>query len=110
MRNRREAKEAAKLIDVHVTAIDPIFSRLGLERMGFVEMDIEGGERNALRGAAGVLRRFRPRLAIAVENLPDDVVQVSMVVDQAVPDYRLEAGECRVIAPFLICPGVLYFY
>jgi FkbM family methyltransferase len=110
MRKRGEAKDTAKLIDVHVTTIDAIISRLGLEQVDFIKMDIEGAERNALRGATGVLRRFRPRLAIAVENLPDDVVQVPMIVGEALPDYKVEAGECRVIAPFLVRPEVLFFF
>jgi FkbM family methyltransferase len=110
MRKRREERAKAKLVNVHVTTIDSIVTRMGLKRVDFIKMDIEGAERNALRGAAEVLRRFRPRLAIATENLPDDVVQVPMVVAEAVTDYKVDAGPCRLIAPFLVRPEVLHFH
>jgi len=110
MRERVEESEAAKLVDVPLTTIDSIVSQLGLERVDFIKMDIEGAERNALRGAAGVLKKFRPRLAIAAENLPDDVSEIPSVVAESVPDYKFEVGECRQISPGLVRPEVLHFY
>jgi FkbM family methyltransferase len=50
---------------VPLTTIDRIVAELKLERVDFIKMDIEGSEKNALTGAAGTLRRFKPRMAIA---------------------------------------------
>ncbi|MDA0206533.1 MAG: FkbM family methyltransferase [Acidobacteria bacterium] len=89
------------------SALDSVVMR---ERVDFIKMDIEGAERNALRGAAATLKKFRPRLAIAAENLPDDVSEIPSVVAASVPDYKFEVGECRLLSPGLIRPEVLHFY
>lgn len=41
---------------------------LGLTGVGFVKMDVDGGESAALRGAAELLRRDRPALLIELES------------------------------------------
>ena len=62
--NRVEEGERGGLL-VPLTTIDKIVAELKLERVGFIKMDIEGSERQALAGASGTLRRFKPRMAIA---------------------------------------------
>jgi FkbM family methyltransferase len=110
MRERIEEKGQGHLVEVPLTTIDAIVSRLGLERVDFIKMDIEGAERNAIQGASETLRRFHPRLAIATENLPDDIEAVPAAVRQIVEDYAVEAGQCRLIRRLLIRPEVLSFY
>ena len=39
-----------------------------MPRLDFIKMDIEGAERNALRGAQDTMRRFHPKLVIATET------------------------------------------
>lgn len=41
---------------------------LGLSGVGFVKMDVDGGERAALLGAAELLRKDRPALLIELES------------------------------------------
>ena len=50
---------------VEVTTIDQFVEQEGLERLDFIKMDIEGAEELALRGAARVINRFRPKWSIA---------------------------------------------
>ena len=99
----------ATTVTVPLTTIDAIVAELNLERVDFIKMDVEGAERNALRGGFDTLRRFRPRLAIAAENLLDDVVVVPQVVREAVGDYEMTIGECRRLQPFIVRPEVLHF-
>ena len=73
--------------EVRVTTIDQMVAELGLPRVDFITMDIEGAEKPALRGAAQTLRKFKPRMAIASEHLPDDVYK------------RMLAELARVIRP-----------
>ena len=44
--------------------IDAIVERLGLERLDFVKVDVEGHELPALRGASETLRRFEPDVVV----------------------------------------------
>ncbi|MBV8778970.1 MAG: FkbM family methyltransferase [Alphaproteobacteria bacterium] len=46
------------------TTLDDLVARLGLRRLDFVKIDIEGNERRLLEGARTTLDRFRPRLMI----------------------------------------------
>lgn len=51
---------------VRTFAIDEIVESGKAERIDFIKMDIEGAEPNALKGAEKTIRKFRPKLAIAV--------------------------------------------
>ena len=44
--------------------LDSIVERLGLDRVDFVKLDVEGHELQAIRGAASTFRRFRPTAVI----------------------------------------------
>lgn len=82
-------------IDVELTTIDAVVEELGLERVDFIKLDVENAEAKALLGAKSTLRRFEPRLAVAVENA-DDVHAFIGEVDSAArgghDDYRFRCG------------------
>jgi len=52
--------------------IDETLEKLGLPRVDFIKMDIEGAELDALKGAEASIRRHRPKLAISLYHKPDD--------------------------------------
>ncbi|MCB1019496.1 MAG: FkbM family methyltransferase [Acidobacteria bacterium] len=108
MEHRDEAAASSE-VPVELVTIDSIIEELALDRLDFIKMDIEGAEREALQGAPETLRRFRPRMAIAAENLPDDVEVVPSVVRSIVPDYQVHNGRCRAIAKGVLRPEVLEF-
>jgi FkbM family methyltransferase len=60
-------------IQIDVTTLDNIVKELRVDKVDFVKMDIEGAERNALAGAAGLLRAQRPRLMLDSYHRPDDM-------------------------------------
>ncbi len=95
-------------VKVPVTTIDQIVSAAGIARVDFIKMDIEGAEKRALKGAAETLRRFRPRLAIAAEHLPDDYLELPKSVRGILPDYTVSCGSCRMAGTRLV-PDVLFF-
>jgi hypothetical protein len=67
---------------------------LKVERADFIKMDIEGAEKQALRGAKNTIAKWRPRMAIAMEHLTDDPVRIPQVVQAEVPGYRITCGDC----------------
>lgn len=73
-------------IAVPTVALDDI---LGDTRVDFIKMDIEGAEPDALRGAARVIARDKPRLAIAAYHNLDDARQIMGILTRIRPDYVL---------------------
>jgi len=78
-----------------------------------VKMDIEGAERNALRGGRAVIRRFRPRLALSAYHLPDDRSVLRTEVKAAFAGYHLYCEHARLKAGGIlhsrIAPMVYFF-
>jgi FkbM family methyltransferase len=93
---------------VRVTTIDEIVAELNLPKVDFINMDIEGSEKPALRGAAQTLQRFHPRMAIASEHLPDDTTAIPQTVRRMVPNYEVICGRCAVKDLHLVA-NVLWF-
>ena len=61
----KEAKEDLSVqVEVPVETIDHICDALGLNRVIFIKMDIEGAEIQAVEGARGVLTKHHPKLAL----------------------------------------------
>jgi FkbM family methyltransferase len=73
---------------VQTVTLDDYVELLGLERVDFIKMDIEGAEALALRGAMGTLRRFRPRLAICLYHRWDDAWRLPQLVHETGVDYH----------------------
>jgi FkbM family methyltransferase len=92
-----------------VTTIDNIVSELQLPSVDFIKMDIEGAEKNALRGARATLLKFSPTMAISAEHLPDDAQAIPAQVKELAPGLRMEFGFCELSKPFRAAPNVIHF-
>lgn len=79
---------------VQLTTIDELTSELKLQSVDFIKMDIEGSERQALRGAKQTVARFRPRLAISLEHTPTDAEEIPALIWSLWPFLRTERGPC----------------
>ena len=99
----------ARPVDLPLTTIDAIVDDLRLERVDFIKLDIEGAEREALEGAKATLTRFRPRLAVATENLPDDFEAVPAIVDGFDLRYQHSFGSCELMPQGIIRPETVFF-
>jgi FkbM family methyltransferase len=69
-------------------AVDSIDHLLEGARVTFIKMDIEGAELAALKGAEGILKRERPKLAICVYHKPEDLITIPQYLKSLVPEYR----------------------
>ena len=88
--------------------LDEIMDQLGIDRVGFIKMDIEGAERQALAGAARTIRRSKPRMAICTYHLPDDPIVVPAVVRGLHPGYEIHAKDIEN-GMGRVSPKVLFF-
>ena len=70
----------------------------------FIKLDVEGAELEALKGAAGTIKRNRPKLAVCVYHKPGDLFEIPLFVRSLVPEYRLYLRQHQPVA----CETVLY--
>jgi len=98
-------------IEIPVTTVDRLVADLNLARVDYVKMDIEGAEREALAGAYGTLRRFRPRLMLDTYHEADDAVELPRIVRAAHSGYQAYCGPCelRTDKTTQLVPHVTFF-
>ena len=56
--------------------------------VGFIKMDIEGAEFDALHGAKNTILRDKPLLAICVYHLRGDLFAIMDYLHELLPEYR----------------------
>lgn len=83
-------------LEVDLTTIDRVVRELGLPRVDLVKMDIEGAEREALKGARSTLETYRPRLLIDANHVADDVTVLPRILRDVHPDYDVHNGPCMM--------------
>jgi FkbM family methyltransferase len=74
---------------INLTTLDKFAEENKLERIDFIKADIEGAERDMLKGATRVLKTFAPKLAICTYHLPDDPEVLEKIIKEANPDYTV---------------------
>lgn len=99
---------AAKGEVAQLTTIDKLVTELGLERVDFIKMDIEGAEAPALQGAAETLKRWKPRLALASYHKEDDPIVLPSTVTKLVDSYEHRCASC-IADQYGVRPEVLLF-
>lgn len=70
----------------------------------FIKLDVEGAELEALRGAAGTIKRNRPKLAVCLYHKPGDLFEIPLFIKSLVPEYRLYLRQHQPVS----CETVLY--
>lgn len=93
---------------VPLTTIDKLVAELGLDRVDYIKMDIEGAEVPALEGARETLLRWKPRLALAAYHKSDDPVTLPAAVRRAFDGYRGQCASC-IMDEAGLRPEVLLF-
>jgi phosphoenolpyruvate synthase/pyruvate phosphate dikinase len=69
---------------------------LGIDKVDYLKFDIEGAEREALKGAADLLRRSKPRLMLDAYHKPDDLAVLPALIQGANRTYRQVCGVCTL--------------
>jgi len=102
---REERKSMGKLREdkeiVKAVKIDTLVEELGLERVDFIKMDIEGAEVDALLGAEETISQFKPKLAICTYHRPTDPIEIRKILLKYNPNYKfkeIERGEKTLFA------------
>jgi FkbM family methyltransferase len=98
---------AEPVVEITATTIDALVRKERIGRIDFIKMDIEGSEREALKGAAKVLAQQGPKLAIAIyhtnnpaSRVVPDWVMIPHLILQMRPTYHVFANQAREEALF----------
>lgn len=83
---------------VRVTTIDNFVREFKLSRVDYIKSDIEGMERNLLRGARETLKTFAPKLCICTYHLPDDPEVLEQIIKEANPNYQVVQLHGKLMA------------
>lgn len=77
---------------IHTKAIDELCSEYAF-LPNLIKMDIEGAEIEALKGAAYVIKKVKPALAICLYHHFDDLWRIPELIHSLRPDYRMSLGH-----------------
>ncbi|NML37262.1 FkbM family methyltransferase [Chitinophaga sp. G-6-1-13] len=75
--------------EVSLTTLDDFVGTHGLSKIDFIKADIEGYERNLLKGARETLRTFAPKLSLCTYHYPDDPQVMAKIIHEANPAYTI---------------------
>jgi len=74
---------------IKVTTLDKFVEENNLKQIDFIKADIEGAEREMLRGAVNTLKTFAPKLTICTYHLPDDREVLEKLILEINPCYKI---------------------
>lgn len=89
-------KPAQNTTTVFTQTIDVLVSKSNLERVDFIKMDIEGAELNALQGGIETIKKFRPKLAIAVYHNVSDFYNIPFWIRELNLGYKFYLGHYSI--------------
>lgn len=77
-------------IEVKQITVDEFVEQQKLERVDFIKADLTRANRQMLEGAQKTLKKFAPKLALAIYHFPDDKDKMTELILTANPKYKFE--------------------
>ena len=74
---------------ISVTSIDEFIHENKIEKLNTIQMDIEGSEIEAIRGARHAISKFKPKLALCIYHHPQHLTQIYSEVININPHYKV---------------------
>ena len=78
--------------------IDAMVDRLGVAKVDFIKMDIEGAELDALKGSRDTIQRDRPKLAICLYHRLEHFWEIPKFIDSLDCGYKFWLGHFTIHA------------
>ncbi len=87
-----------KVAHLEQITLDEYVARNNITKIDFIKADIEGAERDLLKGGEETIKRFKPKLALRTYHLPDDKEVLYALVKQYVPEYNVKLDNKTLYA------------
>jgi FkbM family methyltransferase len=84
-------------------SIDDFVKANNVQKVDFIKMDIEGAEPLALEGAIETIKKFQPKLAIAIYHSMNDFVNIPNWILNLGLDYQIYIGHYTIHAEETMC-------
>lgn len=82
--------ETARMLTVRTKSVDQIVGQLGLSRLDFIKIDVEGAELDVLDGARDTLQRFKPTVMMEFNSF------AFVMISEIIPRHALK----KIVATF----------
>lgn len=82
---------------LHVCKLDSI-----LNELGHLRLEIEGAELQALQGASGLIKKFRPTMTVAAYHLATDFLDLLKFMEETDLNYQLSLRH-QSLEPGVLC-------
>lgn len=84
--------------EIQVITLDEFVKDNNISRIDFIKSDIEGAERNLLRGATYVLKNHAPKLSICTYHHKEDPELLASIILAANPRYKIMQRKMKLFA------------
>jgi len=88
----------AKKERVEQITLDDFVNNNELTRVDFIKADIEGMERELLKGAERTIKKFKPKIAICLYHRLDDPEVLENFIKSLSPEYKIEKTRAKLFA------------
>lgn len=86
--------------EIEVDSLDAMFAQ---HKIGFIKMDIEGAEVQAINGACKIIQRDQPIMAVSAYHKSKDLWKIPSLLYQINPSYRLYIRHHSIWGDDTVC-------
>lgn len=84
--------ESPEFTNVEVVSLDSFVEENNIKKIDFIKMDIEGAEVDALHGSEKTIKKYKPKLVIALYHRPEDIFNIMLYINSLNPHYTYYLG------------------
>ena len=89
---------------INVVDVDSFLCK---ENITFIKMDIEGSEKETIKGAETIIKKLKPKLAICIYHKKEDLFEIPLMIKELVPEYKIYIRHYSEAACDTVCYAIL---
>lgn len=82
-------QETENSIKINTISIDDFMQKNNIMKLDFIKLDIEGAELETLKGGVNTIKKYKPKLAIALYHNPVDFYEIPNFINKLDLGYKL---------------------